>query len=108
MIIDSPSTWDAYWTVLADDPTARSPDVDFSREIVLVLVMGLTNTQGWELAILGARELEDRVTVKVEIRAPSPDCPVEAGSENPWTILKVERALYMPRIQTLYSIADCR
>src|SRR5262245_64975265 len=50
------------------------PEVDFSREMVVVAALGRRPSSGYEIVFTGASEADGVVTMELETKAPGPRC----------------------------------
>jgi hypothetical protein len=75
-VIRDRTTWVALWARLVSDlqPAPPVPDIDFSREMIVVASMGLRPTGGFSIRIEGVYEAEGQLYVTVRETSPGPTC----------------------------------
>jgi hypothetical protein len=67
------------------------PQVDFSREVVVVAALGQRPTGGFNILIESAAATRDGVTVSIRATAPGPGCGVTLALTQPVDIARMPR-----------------
>jgi len=87
--------WLRTWVMLfPGGPTSLPPplpDVDFSREMVVVAALGSRPSSGFEIVFTGAAETDGVVTMELETRTPSPRCVTATVITAPADIARIPR-----------------
>src|SRR5262245_30555357 len=87
--------WLRTWVMLfPGGPTSLPPplpEVDFSREMVVVAALGSRPSSGFEIVFTGAAETDGVVTMELETRAPSPRCVTATVITAPVDIARLPR-----------------
>jgi hypothetical protein len=66
-----------------------APAIDFSRRQLLLISPGPRSSTGYAVEVLGVRERDGKITVRVRERAPSLGEPVEARVTYPYRLLSL-------------------
>ena len=76
LVIHDRDTWARTWNDInrSLSPAPALPEIDFTKEMVLVAAIGSRPSSGFEVVFTGATESGDVVTVDVESRSPGPTC----------------------------------
>jgi hypothetical protein len=76
LAIHDRDTWVRSWNDIHSrlSPAPALPEIDFTKEMVLVAAVGSRPSSGYEVVFTGATEASDVVTVDVESRIPGPTC----------------------------------
>jgi hypothetical protein len=73
-------TWDGVWKkIVAPNPYTSLPplpEIDFSREMLVVVGMGQKPSSGYSIIVSSASELDKRLEVEVQSKSP---CGMELG-----------------------------
>lgn len=82
------------WQVHAKNlsPPADLPDVDFSKEMVIVAFAGQKNSGGYQLNITGFQRHDGHINVSLSLTQPGPDCLVTEAATQPYVIVKVKQS----------------
>ena len=68
------------------------PQIDFSRRQAILVAAGPRSSTGYVLRVLGVRETDDQIVVRVRERTPSLGEPVAARVTYPFRLLTVPRS----------------
>lgn len=96
-LIGSRADWDSFWAAYAAnrDPQPAAPNVDFTREFVVVVTQGLRSTAGHNVTI-GGFEWDasgaNQVTVRFTETSPGPNCQSAAVQTHPIHAVAAARA----------------
>ena len=76
LAIHDRDTWVRTWNDINSriSPVPALPEVDFTKEMVLVAAIGSRPSSGFEVVFTGAAEAGEVVTIDVESRSPGPTC----------------------------------
>jgi hypothetical protein len=98
IVVRDRETWDGVWKkIVAPNPYASFPplpEIDFSRELLVVVGMGQKPSSGYRIIVSSAREIDNRIEVEVQSTSP---CGMDLGIMTspvdivrlPWTELPV-------------------
>jgi hypothetical protein len=75
LLIHDEDEWEQRWSQIVGDDTP-SPAVDFSRDMVLVVAMGVRSTSGYSITVEGVFENAEGLYVQVLETSPGPNCGV--------------------------------
>ena len=91
--IDDAARWQAFWDVHANRalPRAPLPEVDFTRECVLVLALGQRPSGGWGVEVDAVRAEGGLCVVEARERRPEAGRPQTAIVTTPFVIVRVPR-----------------
>lgn len=89
LVIRDALTWQEVWNriYLRESPIPPLPEIDFSREMIVVAAMGSHGTGGYGILLTGASESAAGIEVAVHSTSPGPNCfttqaftqPVDVG-----------------------------
>lgn len=68
------------------------PDVDFSKEMVIVAFAGQKNSGGYQLNITGFQRHDGHIKVSLSLTQPGPDCLVTEAATQPYVIVKAKQS----------------
>jgi len=69
-VVKDPKRWKAIWTEHAGKSTSPVPDVDFSKEYVIVASMGQRPTGGYSIRIIKAEVTADKLKIYIQKKSP--------------------------------------
>ena len=81
--------WPAWWSTMSQPP--RMPDLDFSREMLVVVALGAKPTSGYDVVLDSAARRDDRLTIYVRTTAPPPGSVVLTVITHPIDLARVSR-----------------
>ncbi len=94
-VIRTEAAWKALWG--GQDAPEGLGNVDFEKEMVIWVTMGLRNTGGFSVSIQGVEVTgEPRLRVIVAESSPGPDAMVTMALTTPWAAAVVARQPEMP------------
>jgi hypothetical protein len=78
-VIRDRDEWSDVWKALNEPvmptlPTPRLPAIDFSREMVVIVAMGLRPTLGYNIVVDRAHEVDDQLEIVVISTSPGHNC----------------------------------
>jgi hypothetical protein len=86
--------WRAFWQEHGKglSPAPPLPEVDFSREMLVVAFAGQKTTGGYQLNLVGFKPRKTQITISLSLTQPGPDCIVAQASTQPYVIAKVAQS----------------
>lgn len=74
LVITNQAEWEKVWQKhnIRRTPVPEVPKVDFEKEMVLLVAMGMRNTGGYSIAIARIEKEEGRMVVHVDTKSPPP------------------------------------
>lgn len=81
--------WPAWWSTMSHPPPI--PDVDFSREMLVVAALGAKPSSGFDVVLDSASARGDHLTVYVRTTSPPPGSAVLTVITRPIDIARVRR-----------------
>ena len=107
--LDTKSGWEELWSRHQANvlPAPRVPDVDFSREMVIVAVDQTEPSGGYRFEITGIEEIEGRLVVRVSKTIPGPDCIVTAVITQPSHIVRIAKSDLEPELLISEETYSC-
>jgi hypothetical protein len=81
------STWAAVWRNMT--PAPSRPDVDFSREMVIVAALGQRTSGGYDIVVDSATATESELVVHVRATSPGASCFVTGALTQPVDIVRL-------------------
>lgn len=109
-VIRDHATWRDMWAAIWGSmvPERPLPEVDFTRDMVVVVALGERRTGGYNVLVSSAWETEGRVTVEARTRMPGTACFVTQAFTYPLDAVRVPRrdgpVTFTNRVETY----DCR
>lgn len=83
------------------------PDVDFSREMVVVSALGSRPSSGYEVVFTGASEADGVVTMELETKAPGPRCVTLTVITAPVDLARVPRRTGQVLFRPTPTVVNC-
>jgi hypothetical protein len=87
-VLRTAEQWDGFWQQVEGD---RPRPLDVSREMAVVIELGLKHTGGYSAEILAVRVQNDQLVVEYRERSPEPGEMVTQALTSPWVIAVVPR-----------------
>lgn len=100
-VIASPSELEAAW------PAAPSLEIDFDREMLVLVALDERRTGGYSVEIKAVSLNEDRLVVEYVERRPDLRCPTLQVITTPYHAVAVPRAEATPRFDRAIEILGC-
>lgn len=93
VVFRTQAEWETFWRELTRNtsPAEPTPEIDFSRRIVIAAAMGLRSSGGFAIEITTVRATGDELLVEVLETSPGPSCAVTMALTAPVTAVSVER-----------------
>ena len=107
--LDTQAEWEDFWSRHRGDvsPAPGAPDVDFSREMVIVAVDQTERSGGYQFEITGIEEIEGRLVVRVSKTIPGPDCIVTAVITQPSHFVRTAKSDLEPELLISEETYSC-
>ena len=90
VVIRDRDAWLELWKRI--DKTAKPPEVDFSRDMLIVVAMGQQSSGGFGIIVDDVRERNDRLEVIVKSISPGKNCGVLSALTQPVDIVRLLRS----------------
>jgi hypothetical protein len=84
-VIRTAAEWQTFWTATFG-ANQTAPQIDFTRYMAAVVLIGRRPTAGYGVMITGAEDVEDRIEVRYRATSPDPDDPVAQVITSPYAI----------------------
>ena len=91
MEINDQTTFEEEW--VAYDPEGRNPipTIDFEKDMVIVINMGLQYSGGYIIGVAGVTEMENYVMIETKSEVPGKDCLVTNALTRPYTFVAIPK-----------------
>jgi hypothetical protein len=100
------AAWSSLWTTTGSIPAP--PQVDFTREMVVLAALGERSSGGFGITIDSAKSTASGVTVFVTPTSPGPRCMTTAALTQPVDIARLPRVDTAVRFQDVAKVQDCQ
>jgi hypothetical protein len=93
LVVTDPQEFKKIWQEIYREqfPHPSLPDVDFSKEMVIVAFMGEQPTSGYSIDIIEVTEYADRIEVQIVKHKPAQDATVAQVITRPFCLAKIEK-----------------
>ena len=93
-VIKDRAAWEKLWTEhnKSTKSASRAPDVDFSKEMVIVVTMGTKRTGGYSVEIVSAEPAGEKLKVSVKQTSPAPGAMTIQALTAPFHFVAVPRS----------------
>jgi hypothetical protein len=99
-------TWASIWQNLSEPPPL--PQVDFSKEMVVVAALGERSSGGHAILVEGAALTADGVSVRVRAISPGPGCIATLALTQPVDAARLPRVAGTVTFEEQNETRDCR
>ena len=108
-IITDATAWANAWAQVyaQSGPVRPVPDVDFSREIVVLAAFGTRSSGGYSISIDSARTTIGALEIFVRRIVPGPTCGTTAALTEPVAAVALPRTALPPRFVETEEATDC-
>jgi hypothetical protein len=106
-IVRDPAEWQRTWAQLRS-PEATAPDVDFQREMVVVVAAGRRNSGGFDIAVQAVHARAHHLEVVVRTTEPGEGCVVTGLLTSPVDVVVLPRSSLPVRFRLLTRVEPCR
>ena len=111
-VVRDRDAWLRMWVALfPGSPTSLPPplpEVDFSREMVVVAALGSQPSSGYDIVFTGAFEADGVVTMELETRSPGPGCGTLTVITAPVDLARVPRRDGSVVFRPTPTVTTCR
>ena len=83
------------------------PEIDFSKEMLLVAAMGTRNTGGYSIEIEAVDRSSSSITASVRTHSPGKTCGTTAALTAPVAIVRIPRSTLPVQFVEEHVITDC-
>ena len=83
------------------------PEIDFSREMLIVVAMGERNTGGFSIIVDGVYERDKKLEVVVKSTSPGKNCMLSQAFTQPVDIIRVQKSDYPVVFRETNVSNDC-
>lgn len=103
IVINDAEAWADVWNNTTANlvPQPALPEVDFSKETIIAVFLGVKSTSGYEIKITEIKEEQGKVFVYVKESEPKPRAMVATVLTYPYHIVKTEKITKDVEFQTL-------
>jgi hypothetical protein len=93
LVISDPTTWATAWqqTFKGSLPVPPVPDVDFSREVIVLAALGSHSTGGYGILVEGASATDTGTSIEIRSISPGSNCVTTQAFTQPVDIARVPR-----------------
>ena len=93
LVVRDPAAWQSAWqqTFGRQRPVPPLPEIDFSREMVVLVALGSRASGGYTILIDGATSTDSGASIAVRSVSPGPKCGTTAALTQPVDIARVPR-----------------
>ena len=98
--------WDAIWR--GHSPQPALPDIDFGREMVVVVARGARPTGGYSIFVDSATARADGIDLQFRSVSPAPGCGVTQALTQPVDIARIPRRNGRVIFTERREVLDCR
>jgi hypothetical protein len=101
LVIRDPAAWTEVWAAvwLRHSPLPELPQVDFAREMLVVVALGERPTGGYGILVDSAAAKPGGLTIWVRTISPGPGCAVTPAVSQPVDIARLPRSEGVVRFQ---------
>ena len=94
MVIRNRDAWLKIWEQLSSQqqPSPPLPEIDFSREMLIVVAMGQRNTGGFSIIVDGVYERDKKLEVVVKSTSPGQNCGTFQALTQPVDIIRLQKS----------------
>jgi hypothetical protein len=109
IVVRDTASWRQTWQTIHRPfiPSPPVPDVDFSRQMVLVAAMGERPSEGYEIVFEGVREDTAGIEVDVRVSEPARGCPVAAAMTQPVDLARIVASARAVRFRQRNVVVPC-
>ena len=109
VVIRDREAWLKLWKQIASQqqPSPPPPDIDFSREMLIVVAMGQRNTGGFGIIVDGVYKRDKKLEVVVKSTSPGNNCMTTQALTQPVDIVRVQKSDYSVVFREIDVRNDC-
>jgi PrcB C-terminal len=101
--------WQQVWSAIehGSSPGTAAPQVDFTREMVLVAALGTRNSGGFSIYVDSAYQRSDHVEVVIRKVSPGKQCGVTGALTQPVDLARIPASTQPVRFRERSLVHDC-
>ena len=109
LVLRTPAEWTTLWNriVANHSPKPPAPEIDFSKEMLIVAAMGTRSTGGYSIEIDAVDRDSSSITVSVRTHSPGKTCGTTAALTAPVAIVRIPRSPLPVQFVEEHVITDC-
>lgn len=108
LVIRDQVAWAAVWAAMWPDGSAQPlPQVDFAREVLVVVALGQRPTGGYGILVDSATATPSGLSVRIRTISPGPRCAVTQSLTQPVDIARLPRSEAAVRFQDQGEVNAC-
>jgi hypothetical protein len=109
VVIRDRTRWREYWARIHRPfvPPPREPEIDFSREMVIVAALGRRPSLGYDILIRSAKRDSAGIEVQLRRSKPGQGCPVGAAITEPVDLARIPASDLQVRFTELITSTPC-
>jgi hypothetical protein len=94
LVVRDPAAWAEMWAAIwkRHSPLPELPQVDFAREMLVVVALGERLTGGYGILVDSAVATPDRLEIWIRAISPGPSCGVTLALTQPVDIARLPRS----------------
>lgn len=110
LLMRDASAWSRAWLTIHDrmQPQPPLPDIDFAKDIVVLVALGDRPSTGYHVIVKRASRLGEGITVSIESSSPGPGCGGLTVLTQPVDVAKMPRAVGPVVFVETKVVRDCR
>ena len=110
VVIRDRDDWVEMWKLLSSKqfPRPPLPEIDFSREMLIVVAMGQRSTGGYDIIVDGVYERDKKLEVEVKTTSPGRLCGVTGALTEPADVVRVQKSDYPVVFRETSFTRECK
>ena len=110
VVIRDRDDWLETWKLISIPrfPRPPLPEIDFSREMLIVVAMGQRNTGGYDVIVDGVYERDKKLEVDVKSTSPGRRCGVTGALTEPVDVVRVQKSDYPVVFRETNVTRECK
>jgi hypothetical protein len=92
VVIRDQEAWLKLWKEFSHGQATPAPEIDFSREMLIVVAMGQASTGGFSIMVDGVYERDNKLEVVVKSEGPGRNCMTTQALTQPVDIVRVPKS----------------
>lgn len=91
VVISDPASWVEYWNMINKDPNRPLPEIDFSKNVLILAAQGSSTGERNMIEIKNVNESKDTIEVEIESTIPSDSCPLLPGETSSFQLVSIPK-----------------
>jgi hypothetical protein len=110
IVIRDAEAWRKVWELINSpvSPKPPLPEIDFSREMVLVVALGTRPTGGYGIIVDRAYQRDDRIEIIVRKQTPGKTCGTTQAITQPVDIVRLPKSKRLMVFRETEDVHDCK